>query len=84
MSLVLIALGAVLVSVALFNKLPRLVAERPAPPRTGGGVATAQRTAAPPRLRLADARLTENGRAVFTAIGGSTLIIAFFLALSGF
>ena len=82
MSLVLIALGAVLVSVALFNKLPRLV-ERPAPPRTGGGVATAQRTAAPPRLRLADARLTENGRAVFTAIGGSTLIIAFFLALSG-
>lgn len=84
MSLVLIALGAVLVSVALFNKFPRLVAERPAVPRTGGGVATAQRTTAPLRLRLADARLTENGRAVFTAIGGSTLIIAFFLALSGF
>lgn len=84
MSLVLIALGAVLVSVALFNKLPRLVTERPAASRTAGGVATAPRTASPPRLRLTDARLTENGRAVFTAIGGSTLIVAFFLALSGF
>ncbi|SIO86698.1 hypothetical protein [Nocardiopsis sp. JB363] len=83
MSLVLIALGAVLVSVALFNKMPRFVAERPAVYRSGGGVATAQRTAVPPRLRLTDARLTENGRAVFTAIGGSALIIAFFLALSG-
>lgn len=83
MSLVLIALGAVLVSVALFNKMPRLVTERPVASRAGGGVAAAQRTTAPPRLRLADARLTENGRAVFTAIGGSALIIAFFLALSG-
>ncbi|MFD0776305.1 hypothetical protein ACFQZ2_20425 [Streptomonospora algeriensis] len=33
--------------------------------------------------QLARARLTEGGRATLTAVGGSALIIAFFLALSG-
>lgn len=84
MSLVLIALGAALVSIAMFNKTPRFVPGRVPAPRPGGGVATAQRTGTTPRLRLVDARLTEQGRAVFTAIGGSALIVAFFLALSGF
>lgn len=83
MSLVLIVFGAALVSLAMFNKVPQFVPGRAPAPRTGGGVATAQRAAIPPRLRLVDARLTEQGRAVFTAIGGSALIIAFFLALSG-
>ncbi|MBR8741149.1 hypothetical protein [Nocardiopsis sp. MG754419] len=83
MSLVLIAFGATLVSVALFNKMPRVVPGYRPVPRHGGGVAAAPRAVAPPRLRLVEARLTEQGRAVFTAIGGSALIVAFFLALSG-
>ncbi|KIH97897.1 hypothetical protein LP52_16265 [Streptomonospora alba] len=33
--------------------------------------------------QLVRARLTETGRAALTAVGGSALIIAFFLALSG-
>nr|WP_156001798.1 hypothetical protein [Streptomonospora sp. PA3] len=33
--------------------------------------------------QLVRARLTEAGRAALTAVGGSALIIAFFLALSG-
>lgn len=88
MSLVLLAIGTVPVLVAMFNKVPRYT-----PPRTGrsparGGTATrvATRTApaAAPRLRLAPARLTEQGRALLTALGGSAMIIAFFLALSGY
>ncbi|GHC94698.1 hypothetical protein GCM10007079_45430 [Nocardiopsis terrae] len=82
MSLALIAVGAVLVSIALFNKVPRLTAGRLPAPRPGGGVA-AQRLSAPPRLRLAPARLTEQGRALLTTVGGSALIVAFFLTLSG-
>ncbi|GAB3731483.1 hypothetical protein [Nocardiopsis nanhaiensis] len=83
MSLIMIAVGAALVSLAMFNKVPRFVPGTPNEPRSGGGVATAQRTGAPPRLRLVSARLTEQGRAVFTAVGGSALIVAFFLGLSG-
>ncbi|WP_017589187.1 hypothetical protein [Nocardiopsis ganjiahuensis] len=83
MSLTLIALGTVLVSIALFNKVPRYVPGRPPAPRAGGGVVTAQRTGAPPGLRLVPARLTEQGRALLTAVGGSALIVAFFLSLSG-
>lgn len=79
----MIAFGAALVSLALFNKVPRFVPGRLPAPRTAGGVATAQRTGVPPRLRLAPARLTEQGRALFTAVGGSALIVAFFLTLSG-
>lgn len=82
-TLALITVGAVLVSIAMFNKVPRLVPERLDRPRPGGGVATAQRTVTALRPRLADARLTEQGRAVFTAVGGSALIVAFFLGLSG-
>ncbi|MDT0302217.1 hypothetical protein [Streptomonospora wellingtoniae] len=33
--------------------------------------------------QLVRARLTEAGRATLTAVGGSALIVAFFLALSG-
>ncbi|WP_116244204.1 hypothetical protein [Nocardiopsis sp. FIRDI 009] len=62
MSLVLILFGAVLVSLALFNKVPRYAASR---------------------IRLVSARLTEQGRALCTAVGGSALIVAFFLTLSG-
>ncbi len=83
MSLTLIALGTVLVSIALFNKVPRFEPGRPPEPRAGGGVATAQRTGTPPRLRLVPARLTEQGRALLTTVGGSALIVAFFLSLSG-
>ena len=83
MSLVLIVFGAALVSFAMFNKTPRFVPGRLPTPRADGGVATAQHTGTAPRLRLVDARLTEQGRAVFTTIGGSALIVAFFLALSG-
>lgn len=83
MSLALIAVGTVLVSIALFNKVPRYVPGRLHAPRSGGGVATAQRTSAPPRVRLVSARLTEQGRALLTAVGGSALIVAFFLSLSG-
>jgi hypothetical protein len=81
-SLVLIVVGAALVSTALFNKVPRYVPGRlPAPP--GSGVATARRTAVPPRVELAPARLTEQGRALLTTVGGSALIVALFLTLSG-
>lgn len=83
MSLTLIAVGAALVSLALFNKVPRYVPGRLPDPRSAGGVATAQRTSVPPRVRLVSARLTEQGRALFTAVGGSALIVAFFLSLSG-
>ncbi|MFV2197652.1 hypothetical protein [Nocardiopsis sp. LOL_012] len=70
MSLVLILLGIPLVSLALFNKVPGFVR---------GTTATAGRA----RLRLRPARLTEQGRALCTAVGGSALIVAFFLSLSG-
>ncbi|MEU3019656.1 MULTISPECIES: hypothetical protein [unclassified Nocardiopsis] len=83
MTLTLIAVGAALVSIALFNKVPRFVPGRLPEPRSAGGIATAQRTAAPPRIRLVSARLTEQGRALLTTVGGSALIVAFFLSLSG-
>ncbi|NYH53875.1 hypothetical protein HNR06_003464 [Nocardiopsis arvandica] len=85
MSLVLVILGTVLVSVALFNKVLRYVPGRPPEPRSGrgGSVATARRPGVPPRVRLVSARLTEQGRALLTAVGGSALIVAFFLTLSG-
>ncbi|MFD6949143.1 hypothetical protein A6A08_05870 [Nocardiopsis sp. TSRI0078] len=84
MSLVLILLGAALVAVALFNKVPRYVPGRPPAPRPGrGSVATARHPGVPPRVRLVSARLTEQGRALLTAVGGSALIVAFFLTLSG-
>ncbi|WP_159943006.1 MULTISPECIES: hypothetical protein [unclassified Nocardiopsis] len=85
MSLVLILLGAALVSIAMFNKVPRYVPGRSAPPRPGrrGGVAAAPRAAVPPRVRLVSARLTEQGKALLTTVGGSALIVAFFLTLSG-
>ncbi|MFC4560351.1 hypothetical protein ACFO4E_00620 [Nocardiopsis mangrovi] len=67
MSLTLILVGAALVAVALFNRVPALHG-RPGR-RTPG---------------FAPARLTEAGRATLTTVGGSLLIIAFFLALSGF
>lgn len=79
MSLLLILLGAPLVSIAMFNKVPRFLPGRAAVQR--GGAATAQRV--PPRVRLVSARLTEQGRALSTAVGGSALIVAFFLSLSG-
>ncbi|MDT0331078.1 hypothetical protein [Nocardiopsis lambiniae] len=79
MSLTLLTIGAVLVLIAMFNKVPSYVPDRP------GGRPTATRTAtAPPRLRLASARLTEQGRALLTTLGGSALIVAFFLVLSGY
>ncbi|WP_306366905.1 hypothetical protein [Nocardiopsis sp. CC223A] len=85
MSLVLLAIGAVLVLVAMFNRLPRYVPPRTARAPARGGTATRTRaeTAAGPRLRLAPARLTEQGRALLTTLGGSAMIVAFFLALSG-
>ncbi|CAL9425740.1 hypothetical protein SUDANB121_01963 [Nocardiopsis dassonvillei] len=87
MSLVLLAIGVVPVLVAMFNKVPRYVPPRPgrAPARGGTATRTAPRAAAAtaPRLRLAPARLTEQGRALLTTLGGSAMIIAFFLALSG-
>ncbi|MCY9782395.1 hypothetical protein KIK06_00640 [Nocardiopsis sp. EMB25] len=93
MSLVLILFGTALVSLALFNKVPRYVA--PSRPTTGrgaaparGGTATRRAATGPragvrPRVRLVSARLTEQGRALCTAVGGSALIVAFFLTLSG-
>jgi len=62
-SLLLILAGAVLVAIAMSNRIPSF-----------------QARALP---RLVRARLTEAGRATFAAVGGSALIIAFFLALSG-
>lgn len=74
MSLALILLGTALVAVALFNRVPRLRA--PAPSAGARPTPTL-------RLHTAPARLTEAGRALVTTVGGSALIIAFFLALSG-
>ncbi|GLU47653.1 hypothetical protein [Nocardiopsis ansamitocini] len=75
MSLALIVLGALLVAAAVLNRLPfRPSRAVPASP------------ASPPGRRhphTAPIRLTEQGRATLTTIGGSMLIIAFFLALSG-
>ncbi|GHD21070.1 hypothetical protein [Nocardiopsis kunsanensis] len=86
MTLVLILIGAALVAVATFNKMPQFVPGRVVPPRVPsrqGAAATSERVEYP-RVRIASARLTENGRALLTTIGGSALIIAFFLTLSGF
>ncbi|CAM3875586.1 hypothetical protein GCM10009799_29520 [Nocardiopsis rhodophaea] len=90
MSLVLILAGAALVCIAMFNRVPRLVPADVGEPRMAE---RSGRVAAPPRrprsdqrrLRLAfvPARLTETGRALLTTVGGSVLIVAFFLALSG-
>ncbi|MBV2362637.1 hypothetical protein ACFPZ0_12895 [Streptomonospora nanhaiensis] len=63
MSILLILLGAALVAIAVFNRVPRF-----------------QPAWSP---QLVPARLTEAGRATLTTVGGSALIIAFFLALSG-
>lgn len=89
MSLVLLAIGAVLVLVAMSNRLPRYVPPRPVRAPARGGSATRTATRAParsvgPRLRLVPARLTEQGRALLTTLGGSAMIVAFFLALSGY
>lgn len=84
MSLVLILLGAVLVTVAMFNKVPSYVPGRIPAPRPSGSVATAQSPEmVRPRVRLVSARLTEPGKALLTTLGGSALIVAFFLTLSG-
>ncbi|MEE2035922.1 hypothetical protein Q8791_01630 [Nocardiopsis sp. CT-R113] len=88
MSLILLAVGTVLVSIALFNKLPRYVPGRLPAPGAGraarqGALATAHRTGAVPRVRLESARLTEQGKALLATLGGSALIVAFFLTLSG-
>lgn len=86
MPLVLILIGAALVAVAMFNKVPQFVPGRVVPPRVPsrhGPVAASGRVEYP-RVRLASARLTEHGRALLTTLGGSALIIAFFLTLSGF
>ncbi|RCV52297.1 hypothetical protein [Marinitenerispora sediminis] len=78
MSLALIVVGAALVSVALFNRLPRIAARRrPERHRVTAGSASAL------RVRAVPARLTESGRATLTAVGGSMLIAAVLLALSG-
>lgn len=61
MSLVLLLVGAVLVAVAMTNRVIRFY----------------------PAVAVLPARLTEAGRATLTTVGGSALIIAFFLALSG-
>ncbi|MFL1380534.1 MULTISPECIES: hypothetical protein [unclassified Nocardiopsis] len=85
MSLVLLAIGAVLVLLAMFNKVPRYVPPRtPRAPARGGTATRTRARASGPRLRLAPARLTEQGRALLTGLGGSAMIIAFFLALSGY
>ncbi|MEV2278048.1 hypothetical protein AB0I72_20930 [Nocardiopsis sp. NPDC049922] len=100
MSLVLLLFGAALVSLALFNKVPRYVpagrlptARRGAAARSGsaaprGGTAARPRAGAGSvgtraRVELTSARLTEQGRALCTTVGGSALIVAFFLTLSG-
>ena len=84
MSLMLILLGAALVSIAFFDKVPGHVPERPPAPGTDrpGSVSTAQPPGVLPRVRLVPARLTERGKALLTALGGSALIVALFLALS--
>nr|WP_221308721.1 hypothetical protein [Nocardiopsis mwathae] len=74
----------------MFNRVPRLLpVDLPEP----GTADRSGRVAAPPqrarsgaqglRLAFVPARLTETGRAVLTTFGGSVLIAAFFLALSG-
>ncbi|ASU82801.1 hypothetical protein CDO52_08415 [Nocardiopsis gilva YIM 90087] len=90
MSLVLILAGAALVCIAMFNRVPRLVPATPGTPRAAernGRVAAPphrpRATQRGPRLAFVPARLTETGRAVLTTVGGSVLIAAFFLALSG-
>lgn len=83
MSLALILFGTALVTIAMFNKVPQYVPGR-LPSYRGAAVASAPRDTARPRVRLARARLTEQGRALLTAVGGSVLIAAFFLILSGF
>ena len=86
MPLVLILLGAAMVAVAMFNKVPQFVPGRVLPPRVPSrqGAVTASERVGYPRVRIAPAHLTEQGRALLTTIGGSALIIAFFLTLSGF
>ncbi|KUP98424.1 hypothetical protein [Thermobifida cellulosilytica] len=69
MSLLLAALGSVLVTIALTNRLPRWSR------RSSRGRL--------PRPYTVSARLTERGRATLTTLGGSMLIAAFFLTLSG-
>ncbi len=78
MSLAMILAGTAMVLLALFNRVPRV--------GSGRLSRSSQHLAAPgkARPRLVHARLTETGRAALTAVGGSVLIIAFFLALSGF
>ncbi|WP_017610821.1 hypothetical protein [Nocardiopsis xinjiangensis] len=86
MPLVLILLGAAMVAAAMFNKVPQFVPGRVVPsraPSRQGAVAASERVEYP-RVRLASAHLTEQARALLTTIGGSALIIAFFLTLSGF
>ncbi|OLT28855.1 hypothetical protein BJF83_13795 [Nocardiopsis sp. CNR-923] len=100
MSLALILFGAALVSLALFNKVPRYVPAGRLPARRRGSAARSRAVAARggttarprpaagavgtrARVELASARLTEQGRALCTAVGGSALIVAFFLTLSG-
>ncbi|WP_017539990.1 MULTISPECIES: hypothetical protein [Nocardiopsis] len=61
MSLALLFVGAVLIAVAVSNRVVRFF----------------------PAVAVLPARLTEAGRATLTTVGGSALIIAFFLALSG-
>lgn len=94
MILSLILIGTVLVPIAMFNKVPRLEPAR-SPAARRRPVSAAQASAASarprgpladqvfeyPRLRFVPARLTENGRALLTTVGGSALIVAFFLAL---
>nr|WP_221442909.1 hypothetical protein [Nocardiopsis algeriensis] len=68
----------------MFNKVPRYVPGRLPPPRSGPGAqATAARRAAPPRVHLVPARLTEQGRALLTALGGSALLVSLLLTLLG-
>ncbi|GAA3763693.1 hypothetical protein [Salinactinospora qingdaonensis] len=90
MSLALILTGAVLVAIAAFNRVPRVGRRLTNAPSTqvspsrgaSRATATRSRTPPPPRLHMAPARLTEAGRATLTTLGGSMLIVAFFLTLS--
>lgn len=89
MSLALIVLGSALLTIAVTNRLP-LLTRRPPTPRSAAAGRRDSAVAAPgrrprvrSRARTVPARLTEQGRAVVTTLGGSLLIVAFFLALSG-
>ena len=78
MPLVLILLGAAMVAVATFNKVPQFVPGRVVSPRVSsqqGAVAAPERMEHP-RVRLSSARLTEHGRAQRTANGGRAQINA--------